>query len=96
MSRLTTTLALSALALALCSGIVVAQPTAVPAKPPQAATAPATTGTKADSSKSASKIGSIIILHTIWATRSRMVGIPNGLLPPLALSIHTRFTAEGL
>src|ERR1700688_1288811 len=48
MPRLTTTLVLSALALALYSGIAAAQQTPLPAKP-----APATTGTKADSSTSA-------------------------------------------
>lgn len=50
MSRLKTTLALSALALALCSGIAVAQQSTLPAKQAPAAAAPATAG-KAESSK---------------------------------------------
>lgn len=53
MPRLTTTLALSALALALYSGIAAAQQTPPPAKPAHTATALATTGTKAESSTSA-------------------------------------------
>jgi len=52
MPRLTTTLALSALALALYSGIAAAQQTPLPTKPAQAATAPATTGAKTESSTS--------------------------------------------
>ena len=52
MSHLKTTLALSALALALCSGIATAQQTPLPAKPAPAATAPATTGPKAQSDAS--------------------------------------------
>jgi hypothetical protein len=50
MSRLKTTLALSALALALCSGPAAAQP--LPAKPAPSVTAPATTGAKAETSTS--------------------------------------------
>ncbi len=53
MPRLTTTLALSTLALALYSGIAAAQQPPLPAKPAVAATAPTTTGTKAESSTSA-------------------------------------------
>ena len=58
MPRLTTTLALSALALTLCSGIAVAQPTPLPAKrapavTAPAATVPATTGGKSESSSAA-------------------------------------------
>ena len=54
MLRLKTTLALSALALSLYSGIAAAQQTPLPAKPAPAATAPATTGTKAEFSTSTS------------------------------------------
>jgi hypothetical protein len=50
MLRLKSTLALSALALALYSGIATAQQTPLPAKPAPAATAPATTGTKIEPS----------------------------------------------
>jgi len=53
MPRLTTTLVLSALTLTLYSGIAAAQQTPLPAKPALAATAPATTGTKVESSTSA-------------------------------------------
>jgi hypothetical protein len=52
MPRLKTTLALSALVLALYSGNAAAQQTPLPAKPVPPATAPATTGTKAESSTS--------------------------------------------
>ena len=54
MSQLKTTLALSALVFALCSGIATAQQTSPSAKPAPAATAPATTGNKAESSTSTS------------------------------------------
>jgi hypothetical protein len=54
MPRFNTTLALSALALTLYSGIATAQQTPLPAKSAPAATAPATTGTKAESSTSTS------------------------------------------
>jgi hypothetical protein len=54
MPRLTTKLALSALALVLCSGIAAAQQTPPSAKPAVAATAPATTSAKAESPTSAS------------------------------------------
>ena len=54
MPQLKTALALSALALTLYSGIAVAQQTPLPAKTTPAATAPTTTGTKAESSTSSS------------------------------------------
>ena len=54
MSRLTTKLALSALALVLCSGIAAAQQTPPSAKPAAAATAPAKTSAKAEPSTAAS------------------------------------------
>ncbi len=49
MLQLKTTLAVSALALTLCSGIALAQQTPSPAKPAPVAAAPATTGAKEDS-----------------------------------------------
>lgn len=52
MPRLKTTLALSALALTLYSGIAAAEQTPLPAKPAPAATAPATTGSKVEASTS--------------------------------------------
>src|SRR5690606_40864069 len=49
-----------------------------------------------DSSKSASHIGSMIILQACCATLSLIVGIPNGRFPPFSFSIHTRLTGDGL
>jgi hypothetical protein len=43
-----------------------------------------------------SKIGSITSFTAICATLSRIVGIPRGRFPPLALGIITLLTGSGL
>ncbi len=46
-------------------------------------------------SKSASKIGSIMIFAAICTTRSRTVGIPSGRCFPSAFGMYCRLTGEG-